>query len=87
MIASCVRNSFHDLYFIVYSLILSSILGLTRMTEDDMKNYPLGSVSTKTPLNDGTVYQIAVPRKSGSWDPSFEQQNSTAICEIYFLFA
>jgi len=57
------------------------------MTEDDMKNYPLGSVSTKTPLNDGTVYQIAVPRKSGSWDPSFEQQNSTAICEIYFLFA
>ncbi|XP_046652320.1 uncharacterized protein LOC124343166 isoform X2 [Daphnia pulicaria] len=48
---------------------------LTRMTADDMKNHPLESVSTKTPFNDGTVYQIAVPRQSGCWDPSFQQQN------------
>lgn len=51
------------------------------MTTDDMKNHPIGSTTTKTPLNDGTVYQIAVPRQSSSWDPSFVEQNGTTICE------
>jgi hypothetical protein len=68
-------------YLLQPVLIYLPILGLTRMTADDMKNHPLESVSTKTPFNDGTVYQIAVPRQSGCWDLSFQQQNGTTIGE------
>ncbi|EFX63298.1 hypothetical protein DAPPUDRAFT_119334 [Daphnia pulex] len=67
----------NDERYLVHSAIepFDCQMCLTRMTADDMKNHPLESVSTKTPFNDGTVYQIAVPHQSGCWDPSFQQQN------------
>jgi hypothetical protein len=67
----------NDERYLVHSAIepFDCQMCLTRMTADDMKNHPLESVSTKTPFNDGTVYQIAVPHRSGCWDPSFQQQN------------
>ena len=55
------------------------------MTADDIANHPMRPMSTKTPLSDGVVYQIAVPRQSSSWDSSLVDENGTSICENCFF--
>jgi hypothetical protein len=58
------------------------------MTADDIANHPMRPMSTKTPLSDGVVYQIAAPRQSSSWDSSLVDENGTSICEnCFFLHA